>query len=113
TSRGIQFVFNFSTVANVVPDGAKAKVEVVSAEPSAGKLRLTLRNAGNKYANLSLSTLALTAGTYNAEIKGAAWQKALGSNWILPGATRVVDLALPAQAPQGVSAKLNYVEAEF
>lgn len=110
---GVQFVFNFSTVANIVPDGAKAQVEMVSLMTEGKKLKLTLRNAGNKYANLALSNVALTGAGFNMTIKDDDWRKALGSSWILPGGTRVVELPKPDKAPaEGLSAKFNLVEVK-
>jgi len=110
-ANGVQFVFNFSTVANVVPDGAKAQMETVSLVPSGNLLRLTIHNSGNKYANLSLSSVTLQSGTFNATIKDEEWRKALGASWILPGGSRVIDLPKPAKAPAaGLSAKFDFVD---
>lgn len=110
---GVQFVFNFSTVANIVPDGAKAQIETVGLTTEGKMLKLKLHNAGNKYANLTLSNVALSGGSFNATIKDEAWRKALGSSWILPGATRVIELPMPDKAPsQGLNAKFNLVEAK-
>ncbi|MCE9523492.1 MAG: fimbria/pilus periplasmic chaperone, partial [Alphaproteobacteria bacterium] len=77
---GVQFVFNFSTVANIVPDGAKAQIDAVSVTPDGKKLKLTLKNAGNKYANLALSNVDLTGGTFKLTIKDEEWRKALGTS---------------------------------
>lgn len=103
---GLKFVFNFSTAANVVPAGAKAKVETVSLTPTGKSLRLMVRNSGNKYANLSSSSVALG----QVVIEGEAWRKALGPGWLLPGATRVIDLPLPGGATTTASAKFQFVE---
>ncbi len=109
--NGVQFVFNFSTVANIVPDGAKAQVETVSLTPAGKTLQLTIHDTGNKYANLSLSSVTLQGGAYNVTIKDDVWRKALGTSWILPGGTRVIDLPTPAGAPiAGLSAKFNLVD---
>lgn len=109
---GVQFVFNFSTVANIVPDGAKAQVETVSLTPAGKLLKLTLHNTGNKYANLAQSKVALTGNGFNMTIKDEDWRKALGSSWILPGGTRVVELPKPDKAPaDGLTAKVNLAEA--
>lgn len=108
---GVQFVFNFSTLANIVPDGAKAAIES-TLTPDGRKLKLTLKNTGNKYANLALSNVDLTGGAFKMTIKDEEWRKALGTSWILPGGTRVVELAKPDKAPAtGLSAKFNLVEA--
>lgn len=108
---GVQFVFNFSTVANIVPSGAKAQIEAVSLAPSAKTLKLTLKNAGNKYANLALSNVELSGGAFKSVIKDDAWRKALGTSWILPGGTRVIELPKPDKAPANLNAKFNLVEA--
>jgi fimbrial chaperone protein len=109
---GVQFVFNFSTVANIVPDGAKANVEATLV-PDGKKLKLTLKNTGNKYANLALSNVDLAGGAFKMTIKDDEWRKALGTSWILPGGTRVVELAKPDKAPAtGLTAKFNLVEAQ-
>jgi fimbrial chaperone protein len=112
-ANAVQFVFNFSTVANVVPEGAKAQIETVSfASAGPGKGKLTIRNAGTKYANLARSSVVLSGGGFSAAVKDEAWRKALGGSWILPGGTRVIDLPLPAGAPSsGVTAKLEYIDA--
>jgi fimbrial chaperone protein len=108
---GVQFVFNFSTVANIVPSGAKPQVEAVSVAPDGKNLKLTLKNNGNKYANLALSNVELSGGAFKATVKDEAWRKALGTSWILPGGTRVIELPKPDKAPAGLSAKFNLVEA--
>lgn len=109
---GVQFVFNFSTVANIVPDGAKAEIEAVSVAPEGKTLKLTLKNKGNKYANLALSNVELSSGAFKSVIKDDAWRKALGTSWILPGGTRVIELPKPDKAPAQLSAKFNLVEAQ-
>ena len=110
---GVQFVFNFSTLANIVPDGAKPLIETVSLAPEGKMLKLTLRNAGNKYANLALSKVDIEGGAFKATIEGEEWRKALGTSWILPGGTRVIELPKPGKAPAtGLSAKFDFVEAE-
>lgn len=109
---GVQFVFNFSTLANIVPPGAKAQVETVALEPNGKTLKLTLTNKGNKYANLSQSNVDLEGGAFKLTIKGDDWKKALGVGWILPGGTRVIELPKPDKAPAQLSAKFNLVESE-
>jgi fimbrial chaperone protein len=109
---GVQFVFNFSTVANIVPDGAKPVIET-QLTGEGKKLKLVLKNTGNKYANLALSNVDLAGGAFKMTIKDDEWRKALGTSWILPGGTRVVELAKPDKAPAtGLTAKFNLVEAQ-
>lgn len=110
---GVQFVFNFSTVANIVPDGAKSKVDAVSLTPEGDKLKLTLQNSGNKYANLTSGNVALSGSGFQATISEEEWRKALGTSWILPGGKRVIELPKPGKAPaQGLTAKFTLVEAK-
>ncbi|MEQ1754255.1 MAG: fimbria/pilus periplasmic chaperone [Micropepsaceae bacterium] len=110
---GVQFVFNFSTVANIVPAGAKASVEATSVEATGKTLKVTLHNSGNKYANLALSSLDISGGSFTKTIKDEAWKKALGTSWILPGGSRIVEVPKPDKAPStGLSAKFNFVEAK-
>jgi fimbrial chaperone protein len=113
---GVQFVFNFSTVANIVPPGAKAQIaapsEPLTASPDGKTLRLTLRNTGTKYANLSRSTVELAGGAYRTTVKDEQWRKALGTSWILPGGTRVIELPKPDKAPAQLSATFKFVEPQ-
>jgi fimbrial chaperone protein len=113
---GVQFVFNFSTVANIVPPGAKAQIiapsEPLTVSPDGKALRLTLRNTGTKYANLSRSSVELAAGAYRTTVKDEQWRKALGTSWILPGGTRVIELPKPDKAPAQLSATFKFVDPQ-
>jgi len=109
---GVQFVFNFSTVANIVPAGAKPVIETASVTPSGKTVKLTLKNNGNRYANLSTSTVELSGGTFKTVIKDDAWRKALGASWILPGGTRVIEIPKPDKAPATLAAKFTLVEPQ-
>jgi fimbrial chaperone protein len=113
---GVQFVFNFSTVANIVPPGAKAQIaaysEPLTLSPDGKTLRLTLRNTGTKYANLSRSSVELAGGAYRTTVKDEEWRKALGTSWILPGGTRVIELPKPDKAPAQVKATFKFVEPQ-
>jgi fimbrial chaperone protein len=96
---GVQFVFNFGTVANVVPRDAKATVEVVSVEPANNGYQLRLRNSGNKYANLSVGRIMLGGGAADIAFAGDPWRKALGPSWLLPGHDRLINI--PSQPGLG------------
>jgi P pilus assembly chaperone PapD len=113
---GVQFVFNFSTVANIVPPGAKAQIsastEALPLSPDGKTLRLTVRNTGSKYANLSRSSVELSGGSFRTVIKEDDWRKALGSSWILPGGTRVIDLPKPAKSPAQLTAAFRFLEPQ-
>jgi P pilus assembly chaperone PapD len=113
---GVQFVFNFSTVANIVPPGAKAQIsastEALPLSPDGKTLRLTVRNTGSRYANLSRSSVELSGGSFRTVIKEDDWRKALGSSWILPGGTRVIDLPKPAKSPAQLTAAFRFLEPQ-
>ena len=113
---GVQFVFNFSTVANIVPPGAKAQIsastEALPLSPDGKTLRLTVRNTGSRYANLSRSSVELSGGSVRTVIKEDDWRKALGSSWILPGGTRVIDLPKPAKSPAQLTAAFRFLEPQ-
>ena len=109
---GVQFVFNFSTLANIVPDGAKARIEVVSLVPIEKGYELRLRNAGNRYANLALSRVTLSGGGYSHLVEGDAWRKNLGASWLLPGGERIIVLPVTQDTPKtGLTASFELVEA--
>lgn len=112
-ASGVQFVFNFSTVANIVPPGAKAQI-AAGVAPGAKGLALTLRNDGNKYANLGLSSVIVSNGGFTKTYEGEEWRQALGASWILPGGTRVISLPAAAGAPGGGawSAQFTLVEPQ-
>ena len=97
---GVQVLFNFSTLANVVPAGAKSDVRVVSLEPEpAGGYRLRLNNQGTLYANLAAATV--TVG--GEQVSGEVWRKALKTSWLLPSADRVVVLPANSSAQAGAA----------
>ncbi|QIG79043.1 fimbrial biogenesis chaperone [Stakelama tenebrarum] len=102
---GVQFLFNFSTLANVVPAGASADVRLESVTREAdGSVRLGLRNAGTKYANLATAKVTLTGPGISYEVPIEAWREALGTAWLLPDLERVVLLPAELGVPEGVAA---------
>jgi fimbrial chaperone protein len=109
---GVQFVFNFSTLANIVPEGAKPRVEVVSLTPTDKGYALKVHNGGNRYANLALSRVTLTGAGYTRKIEGDEWRKSLGASWLLPGNDRII--ALPAAdgpSKAGLAATFELIES--
>ena len=83
---GVQMVFNFSTMATIVPEGAKPEVQLVSATREGKDMVLRLRNTGTRYANIGMAKIAVGGEALN----GDDWRKALRSVWLLPGKDRVV-----------------------
>jgi len=110
---GVQFVFNFSTLADVVPDGARAQIETVSLTPQPVGYALRIHNSGNKYANLAISSVVLTGPGFTRTLEGEDWRKTLGPSWILPGADRVIKLPAIEGAPAaGLTATVRLVESK-
>lgn len=98
---GVQFLFNFSTLANIVPAGAKADVRVTSLEPvNGGGYRLHLTNQGTSYANIAAASVAIGG----VEIPSEIWRKALKTSWLLPSGSRVVDIPTVPAVPSGATA---------
>lgn len=83
---GVQMVFNFSTMATIVPEGAKPDVQLVSATREGKDMVLRLRNSGTRYANIGAAKV--TVG--GQAVKDEDWRKALRTVWLLPGMDRVV-----------------------
>lgn len=100
---GVQMVFNFSTMASVTPEGAKANVELVSSARDAKGLELRLRNTGTRYANLVSSKLIVGGSA----IKDESWRSALRTVWLFPGQDRVVRIA---DAPASGDVAFEFVE---
>lgn len=100
---GVQMVFNFSTMASVSPEGAKAKVELVSSARDAKGLELRLRNTGTRYANLVSSKLTIGGMAVGDE----SWRGALRTVWLYPGQDRVVRIA---DAPASGDVAFEFVE---
>lgn len=96
---GVQFLFNFSTLANVIPAGAKADVRVAGVEPVGSGYRVRLTNRGTSYANIAAASVAIGG----AEVPNEIWRKALRSSWLLPLSERVVVLPAISGVPSGAT----------
>lgn len=100
---GVQMVFNFSTMASIVPEGTKAQVELVSSVRDANGLELRLRNNGARYANLASSKLMVGGKA----ISDDAWRGALRTVWLFPGKDRVIRIA---DAPASGEVAFEYAD---
>ncbi len=107
---GVQFLFNFSTLALVSPAQARANVVVAGIEQDAETLRLTLENTGDRYANLARASLTLAAGQARHTLTGEEWQRLIGTTWLLPGAQRVVELPRPEASSAPWTATISLIE---
>lgn len=100
---GVQMVFNFSTMASIVPDGSKPQVELVSSVRDAKGLELRLRNKGTRYANLVSSKLIVGGKPISDE----SWRGALRTVWLFPGKDRVIRIA---DAPASGDVAFEYAD---
>lgn len=95
---GVAVAVNFSTLANVVPLGAKPDIALRGAAPGPdGALAVTIENEGAAYARLLASRWTLTNGSRTQTFEGDVVNDWLAgaSNLILPGAKREVTVPLP------------------
>lgn len=100
-ATGVQFMFNFSTLANIVPARAEAAVTVseVRRTPE-GALQLLLHNSGTKFASIAGAKVTLASASQSYLVPADEWRKALGSSWLLPGHDRLVTLPAALPAPK-------------
>lgn len=94
--------YRYEASLYIVPRGVEPSVRISSAEvvssESGDKLRLTILSEGTKRAILDSPRLTLARSTGNLVLEGEGIAELQGMN-ILPGSTRIVDIA----APQGFS----------
>lgn len=105
-ATGVQFMFNFSTLANIVPPRAQPAIAVVSLTApggAAGGYQLRLRNDGTKYANLATARITVASDSQSYTLTADEWRKAMGSSWLLPGNDRVYDLPAGLPLPKGAT----------
>lgn len=98
-TTGVQFLFNMGTLAAVSPDGAKPDLRVTAVQPAttAGKLQITVHNAGNGYARLRNGVWTLTGGDGKSEkLEGEALSNALAQPLIEPETDRIIELPVSA-----------------
>lgn len=115
-TSGVQFLFNLGTLAAVSPDHAEADLVVTSVAPaaSAGKLRIEVRNQGNRYARLREGKWTFTSADGRTEtLEGEALQKALTQPLIEPGTVRLIDLPVsPEFKREGAKAAFQLAKRE-
>ena len=56
--------------------------------------------------------MELAGGAYRTTVKDEEWRKALGTSWILPGGTRVIELPKPDKAPAHLKATFKFVDLQ-
>lgn len=98
-ATGVQFLFNLGTLAAVSPPGAQPRLVIASVGPgaAAGRLRIEVRNDGNKFARLGQGRWTLSAPDGHSEsLEGVELQRVLPQPLIEPGTTRVFELPVSA-----------------
>lgn len=115
-NTGIQLVFNIGTLAAVSPAGSTADLAVTEVAPAeqAGRLKVTVRNDGARYARLLDGTWTLTSGTGAVEtLEGERLRDAIQNSLIEPGKTRVITLPVSeAFGRQGARATFQLSRAK-
>jgi len=116
-TSGVQVVFNFATIVNIAPVGAKAAITLVGtalAKDDKGKLRpaLTVRNPGNLHAKLTDATISLSSGTWSATLRPDQLRQTMGIGLVQPGKTRRFLLPVDVPANAGpITASIDYKPA--
>ena len=111
TRTGVQFVVDFGTTAYVNPSNSKAALSVATVVPGAkGKVDVTIRNDGNRYASISLSKLTVRSGDGRVfDISGDPLRTAIGLSIVPPNGTRIFHIPAPAGFPRkGLTGQLDY-----
>jgi fimbrial chaperone protein len=113
-TSGVQVVFNFATIVNVAPVGAKPAINLVSAglgKDDKGKPRpaVVVKNPGNLYARLTDATISLSSGSWSATLRPDQMRQTMGIGLVQPGKTR--RFLLPVDVPPNagpITASIDY-----
>lgn len=101
-ASGVQFVFNFATVAHIVPRGATPDVKIEQVTRQGPQLNIRFRNAGTKYARLDKSELKISGPAgYALTLSRDDLRDRHGLTWLLPDSSRTARIQLPPDAPAG------------
>lgn len=111
SETGVQFVFNFSTLANVVPPDSRFQLEVleVTADAAAGTARLRVANQGTRYGRVTEGSWTFTnAAARRHTLAGEALREAVAIPLIQPGTTRLIELPLPPELLNGGAVQATF-----
>lgn len=105
---GIALTLNFATLVNVVPKGARSKLEVAGVERrDDGRWGLVVNNSGTRYARLNKSEVVVRQGERESRFKGEDIRDWFSSNIVLPGESLGVTIpAVEGFDPHEVSIEL-------
>lgn len=93
---GVQVVFAFSTMANVVPAGSRAALEVREVRAEGDAALVLVENTGTRYGRVTEGAWTFTnAGGAEATVAGEALREAVEIGLVQPGTRRLVRLPLP------------------
>lgn len=84
----VRLLFEFTTLAHVVPAGAKENVQV-AARMAGTTATLTFTNRGSRYARLDAAPLRIRQDGVDLSLDPAELRDTHDLRWILPGETRV------------------------
>lgn len=111
---GVEFLFNLGTLAAVSPENSTPNIIVTSVRPTAdtGKIEVTVRNDGTRYARLRNGSWTFTGANGQSEVlEGEKLFEAVAQPLIEPGTTRIVTLPVSASF-QREGAKAEFKLAE-
>lgn len=95
-SSGVQFTFQFGTSVNIIPQGAKAKISVLSTTAKEGQIAINVKNIGKSYTRLSIGQWILSNNEgKKVTIEGNELKEAIPQPLIQPNTTRNITLPLP------------------
>ena len=105
---GVRFTYNFGVAVYVEPPRAVERISVVSAERSEGRLRLTVRNSGNKHGLLHQHRLLVNAGGQQLDLTADDLANRIENPVLPPNMDRVFNIEMPELAGTGpISAELR------
>ena len=84
----VRVLFEFTTLAHVVPAGAKEDVQV-AVQVAGSTATLTFTNRGSRYARLDAAPLRIRQDGVDLSLDPAQLRDTYDLRWILPGETRV------------------------
>ncbi len=108
---GVQVVFAFSTLANVVPPGSRAVLEVreVRPDPAGGAVLVLVENTGTRYGRVTEgSWLIGNAAGAEATLAGEPLREAVAIGLVQPGTTRLIRLPVPAGLETGGGLRASF-----
>ncbi len=87
--------YRFLAITHIVPSKAKSNLGLSEWRREGGTLRIVLENTGNKYGRIDSGDLVIGGPETCAIIAREELSVNYGPTWLLPGARRQVEIALP------------------